>query len=269
MSTEEQVFPVDWDIPAEIREQVGSFASRQRELHAQGHLVLVFHQLPTPGDPTRLSVLVWRSPDGNWRAIIERPGSAENEICAAEKAMASLLQSYEDRIDALEKQYREATDAKQLFESLRQTIPVLRSMKNLSATLQAAREHFPKVKHLLIWREEAHGLERAVDLLFEEARAALDFANAEQAEVQSQANLEMARAAHRLNLIVIIFLPLTAIASAFGMNIVSGLEDTGPWLFWSIIALAIVSGVTARQLISRNRPPLEAVRGKVRKRQRH
>lgn len=264
MSVEEQVFPAEWDIPAEIREQIGSFASRQRELHAQGHLVLVFHQLPMTGDPERLSVLLWRAPEGGWKAIVERPEGQDNVVCPADKAMAALLQSYEERIDALELLYREAANAKQLFEVLRQTIPVLRSMKNLSATLQGAREHFPKLKHLLVWREEAHGLERAVDLLFEEARAALDFSNAEQAELQAQANLEMARAAHRLNLIVVIFLPLTAIASAFGMNIVSGLEETGPWLFWSIIGLAIVSGFTARQFIARNRAPLEALSKRMR-----
>lgn len=251
MSNPSEFIPATWDLPLEIREQIGEFASRQRELSLNGHLVLILHQLPKPGDSERLSVLLWRDPGGKWRSLWETPGG-NGESTDPLEAIARLLRTYDQRIGELEARFSEARNAKQLFIVLRETIPLMRAMKNLLAPLTTAREKHPKVRELLIWREEAYGIERAVELLYEETRAALNFTVAEEAEVQSRANLEMAAAAHRLNLIVALFLPLTAVGSVFGMNLVNGLEDVGPWLFWVVFTCGVSIGFLIKGFIGRN-----------------
>jgi len=251
------VLPVTWNVPQELRDQVGEFASRQRELQAQDHLLLVLHQVPPVGNPERRSVILWRAPDGRWFALRERSHDEELEELEARQAMQELLRAYDARIDELEARFAAADGAQELFHILRETIPVLRAMKNMLAPLTTARERLPKVRELLVWREQAYGTERAVELLYEEARAALDFTIAEEAEVQSHANLEMARAAHRLNAMIALFLPLTAIGSAFGMNVINGMEENGPWLFWVLLATGIAVGYLMRTLIDRRARALE------------
>jgi Mg2+ and Co2+ transporter CorA len=47
-----------------------------------------------------------------------------------------------------------------------------------------------------------------------------------------------------------IFLPLTAMASVFGMNLKSGLEHAPPWMFWAIMFGSIVAGLLVSELLA-------------------
>lgn len=263
------IVPADWDLPPELREQVGEFASRQRDLQSGGHLLLVFHQPPVGGVPERRSIILWRAPDGKWKSLREEgPERAIVEVDAI-AAMQQLLRDYDARVDELEAQFAKASGARDLFLVLRETIPVKRALRNMVGPLGSARERLPAVRELLIWREVAHGTERAADLLNEEVRAALDSTIAEEAEVQSQANLEMARAAHRLNSLVALFLPLTAFGAAFGMNVASGLEDVQPWLFWFLLVSGIGAGFLLRMFIDRNSMRIDRLLRVQRRSRRH
>jgi hypothetical protein len=58
---------------------------------------------------------------------------------------------------------------------------------------------------------------------------------------------EAAEAAQRLNLLVALFLPLTAVASVFGMNLPSGLESAAaPLLVWFVLVAEVVVGLLLR-----------------------
>ena len=46
------VLPYDWDVPEVFRKRLGEGAGRQRCMTADGHLLLVLHQPPTPGVST-------------------------------------------------------------------------------------------------------------------------------------------------------------------------------------------------------------------------
>ena len=65
----------------------------------------------------------------------------------------------------------------------------------------------------------------------------------------------MLEAAHRLNMIAAVFLPVTAVATLLGMNLTHGLEDwPSPWTFWITLALTFVLGLWIKA--SMPRPPM-------------
>lgn len=108
-------------------------------------------------------------------------------------------------------------------------------------TLQSARTGLPKVRPLIVLRDAAEVIERAAELLAEEAEQGLRFALARQAEAQSEAAEEMNQAAHRLNALMALCLPLTAASGMFGMNLQMGIKP-GPWAFWATAGLSLVLG---------------------------
>jgi Mg2+ and Co2+ transporter CorA len=52
-------------------------------------------------------------------------------------------------------------------------------------------------------------------------------------------------------MLIAVFLPLTALGSAFGMNFRHGLEGfTSPLLFWGTLSLGLVLGLCVKGLLS-------------------
>ena len=115
-------------------------------------------------------------------------------------------------------------------------------MRNLGTALQQARDAHPRLRALLLWRERASELERAVELLQAEAKLGLDVARAEDVEQQAETSLALAVSGQRINLMVAFFLPLTALAAVFGMNLDSGLDPHASVFFWSLLAFGLVLG---------------------------
>jgi len=57
----------------------------------------------------------------------------------------------------------------------------------------------------------------------------------------------VSEAGHRLNLIAATFLPISALGSLLGMQLVSGFETAyAPWAFWSVAGVALVLGLAVR-----------------------
>jgi hypothetical protein len=48
------VFPADWDLPIALRIRLGHGPGRQRVLDADGHLLLVLHEIPKSHDLGRV-----------------------------------------------------------------------------------------------------------------------------------------------------------------------------------------------------------------------
>jgi Mg2+ and Co2+ transporter CorA len=81
-------------------------------------------------------------------------------------------------------------------------------------------------RELINMRDQAAGIERNAELLLQDAQFGLNFTVARQAESQAASARQMAATAHRLNLLAAMFLPLTALASVFGMNLHHGMDNT-------------------------------------------
>ncbi len=76
----------------------------------------------------------------------------------------------------------------------------------------------------------------------EDVRHALQYRTVREAEAQARTSREAVRASHRLNIIAALFLPITAIASVFGMNLRHGMENSAA-VFWVAIAIGVGLGL--------------------------
>jgi Mg2+ and Co2+ transporter CorA len=208
---------------------------------ADGHLLLILHKIPKPGDAERESVLFWRDPTGNWKSTGSGGGVAE---------LKSHLQEFVTYVDKLEDRMQKPPNSKMYFEILQITAPLLRTARNMHLTLQQAREAAPNDRNILVARDQAVEVERAVELLHADAKNGMEYMIARQAEEQAENSAKLLTAGHRLNMLIAVFLPLTALGSAFGMNFRHGLEGiTSPILFWFTLSVGLMLGFAVKALI--------------------
>jgi hypothetical protein len=239
--------PTDWDLPAAFAARLGDAAGRQRAMTADGHLLLVLHQPPTPDGGGRAGRLFWRDPRGAWKS-----NAFGDESTALRKHLAEFTTATDD----LERQFLAARSADDYFAVLRAAAPLHRTTRNLHAALQQARELVPDDRDLINARDQAGEAERAAELLHADARNGLDFTIAHQAEEQARQGHAMALAAHRLNLLAAVFLPVATLAAIFGMNLPHGLERTdGRVLFWSLLAVGLLAGLLLTRAVAAQPTP--------------
>lgn len=209
---------------------------------AEGHLLMVLHKVPTPGESEREAVLFWRDSKGNWKSTAGGTGLGD---------LMELLASFAKRVEELEALFEKASDAGAYFELLTSSAPLLRTLRNLHHALQVAREGVPTDRNILNARDKAVDLERSVELMHTDARNGLDYMIARQAEEQARHSGELVQSSYRLNLLVALFLPLTAIASLFGMNLANGLEEIkSPALFWGILIVGLGMGFVLKSAVT-------------------
>jgi hypothetical protein len=227
------LIPHSWNVPGVFRSRLGQRAGRQRIMTAEGHLLIVLHKVPQPGSPQRESVFFWRNPAGDWTATEGASGLG---------ALHEHFEGWRRAVDQLEDQMQDAPSVDQFFEVVQITTPLLRTIRNTFRTLQDAREACPD-RAVLLARDEAGELERAIELLHTDAKNGMEFMIAKQGEEQAERSHQIARAGHRLNLMMAFFLPLTAAGSIFGMHLAHGLENwNAPWMFWGVLAGALLIG---------------------------
>jgi hypothetical protein len=255
------ILPGTWKVPELFHARLGEQAGRQRMMAADGHLLLILHKIPQPGNPDRESLLFWRDTAGTWKSTGGGAGLAE---------LRGLLDDFTKHVDKLEVRMQEPANSKTYFEILQTTGPLLRTIRNMHTTLQQARDAFQTDRNILVARDQAGELERAVELLHADAKNGLEYMVARQMEEQAENSEQLLTAGHKLNMLIAIFLPLTALGSAFGMNFRHGLEGvTSPWLFWGTLIVGIMLGFFVKALLdtpSRSRrTSLDAASRPVRK----
>lgn len=233
--------PSTWQLPEAIRVRLGNKSGKQRAIVEDGHLLLVLHKLPRVGTTAREGAFFWCDAQGDWKASGSGAGLG---------ALKTHLEEYERAVDALDTQLDQAQNATTFFRVLEAAAPLHRAAKNQYAALQSARDALPDLHEIISLRDAAADIERAAELLEIDARNALNYHIARQNEEQSRLTLEMTRAGHRLNFLAMLFLPLTAVTSVFGMNLQSGLENSSPALFWGVLLFGLLLGFGLRGLFS-------------------
>ncbi len=237
-----RVVPSSWQVPDKVVARFGTSAGKQRAMFADGHLVLVTHLVPDPAKSEREAVLFWRHPDGAWRSS-GGSGGARGGL----GGLRSLVDDYKKRVDALEDGVAQAKRAADYFQALQAVAPVLRAVRNLHRALQEAREAVTLDRDIIALRDLAADVERAAEIAHADAKTGLEFAIARQAEEQSRMAQHIAKSTHKLNLIAAMFLPITAVATIFGMNLQHGMEERyAPFLFWALLGAAFLLGLIVR-----------------------
>lgn len=232
------ILPPTWNLPDSLRARLGhSTFGRQRALFEDGHLLLVLHRPPSADSSKREGVLFWRSPAGDWQFSRGGPGPG---------GLKRHLQDYAELEARLTAQYDQADNSTALFTLIEALTPLVRAVRSQHAALQSARESLKDDPFLIEMRDRAYELERNFDLLQEDARNALHYRTARDGEEQARLGRETLRATHRLNVVAALFLPLTSIASVFGMNLPHGIEAKSALLFWGVFAGGLALGFLIR-----------------------
>jgi len=232
--------PPGWKLPEEIVNRLGSKAGKQRVIAEKGHILIILHKPPLKHESHRESIFFWRDDQGKWAAS-ERGGGLA--------ALTDFLESYSRVEESLEEDYENGENSKDFFDLLEKITPIQRSAKNMSSALQSARDLAGE--ELIDYRDKAEELSRGFELLYIDSKNGLDYAVAKKTEEQSELQRKALLAGHRLNMIIALFLPITAGASLLGMNIPHGLEKSPSWVYLSIVFICAVLGLFVRFLVSR------------------
>ena len=248
MKHQTSLLPVDWNVPAVFRQRLGESAGRQRLMEAEGHLLLVLHA-PGADEAGRRGRFFWRDPIGNWQGAPRVDDTS---------SLVEHLAEYRATIERLEQFEESAQSAREYFELLDHLTPLTRAARNLLDVLQKAREAMPEERRLIVARDEAEDVSRRADLLYIDAKNGLEFAIARQVESQAESSRQMTVAAHRLNVLVALFLPIATLTGMFGMGFHHGLEaydaKWAPWLFIAVTAVGLLMGVIITAIITRPAP---------------
>ena len=240
------LIPVDWELPSVVRFRLGNRPGRQRAIQHEGNLLLVLHDVPQRRDRERIGQLFWRNPEGQWRSTLPVEG---------DQAVDEQLNTYEIAIDRIADAFDATSASIGFFDILGAMGPIRRSIRNLLAALQDARELLPDERLIIDWRDRAYDLVRRAELLYNDAQTALEFETAHQAEAQAQASRQRAVAAHRLNMLAAFFFPLATISAILSMKLHHGLEDWeanyAPWVFAGVLVMGVVIGIVLTYIVTR------------------
>lgn len=231
-------FPQSWDIPDRIKTRFGKRTfGKQRAMVEEGHVLLVLHKAPVAGKRESQVALFWRRPSGEWEATARGSGL---------RALRAHVEEYDAAEEKLLREFQQAQNAADYFRILKDAAPLKGAASQLHATLQAAREAVRDDRDLIELRDEAGELERNTDLLYMDAKNALDFEIARKAEEQTRLGKQSVRTGHRLNILAAIFLPLATLSSLFGMNLPHGIRSDSPWVFWVVFVVGMTLGFIIR-----------------------
>ncbi len=234
-----------WRLPPAIEARLGdSSYGPQRAIAEDDHLLLILHEPPLPNERERKAVLYLRSPDGTL---------ACNGYPKGEAKLKAHLERYRTLWAECEQLYESAQSASDLFKLLEKLAPLNRSSTNLAKALQAAREATKQDKFFISLRDEGNEISRSFDLLTADAKLALEYRIAKNAEEQAARADEMSEAQHKLNVLAAFTFPVMALATLFGMNLTHGMEARGPGLFWSALAGGVAIGFLVKAWVTRGR----------------
>ncbi len=232
--TEPSVLPKTWiNLPEAIRVRLGREAGPQRSMLEEGHLLIILHTTPAADVQKRQAALFWRLPTGEWKSSADAPGI---------RSITDVIQGYDAKLDELETAEDKASDAVTYHHVLEQLAPVLRASRGLHRSLQQAREYLKMERELINYRDQAAATERTAELLLQDAQFGLNFIAAKQAETQAHEAKSQAVAAHKLNMLAAFFLPLSTVASLYGMGVALPGYST-PGMFWLLCAAGLAVGV--------------------------
>ena len=153
--------------------------------------------------------MFWRNAEGEWRSTHHGDD---------DKALAKHLSEFERMLETFGRA-EDLGDVELLRKTLEGTIPVQRSVAHMHQALQDARQAMPDDRLLINYRDQAYDMERTADILLQDVQHDLEFAAARHEEQQTAAAHQMAVAAHRLNVMAALFLPLATISAVLGMNL--------------------------------------------------
>ncbi|MBX3423736.1 MAG: hypothetical protein KF752_19435 [Pirellulaceae bacterium] len=242
------LIPVTWnDFPEQFRERLGSTAGSQRCMQADGHLLIVAHHVPEPDQPQRRGILFWLDATGQWRASNGDPGKS---------ALSMHLDRFAKRLERYEIEEQKADQSLDYLPVLDGIVPLMRTLKNLLAALEHARDLCPAERSLIETRDRAYDLSRQAELLHTDVKNSMEVAMIRNAAEQSAAAQQMTVAAHRLNTLAALFLPIATLGTVLGTTLTENWRwSQSPIYFLLLILVGTALGLAVSKFINRPYKP--------------
>jgi hypothetical protein len=230
MTDEKINLPTHYALERDLLEQLSDRPGHQRCVVGRDELLLVLHEVPKAGIPEREAVFFWRRRDGRW---FQPDGQGL-------KGLGDLLERYAKSIDVNEEILEQTDEAADLFQVLKHAGPLTRSSRNMVVALEQVLNQEPDDRLMRTYRDRAHEIERAAELLHSDGRETLLFWQAEAAEQQTKSAARLGNILFKLNLVTGFFLPLVAFGGLFGMNV--DLPGFTRGMFWWIFFGGLMVG---------------------------
>ncbi len=228
MPPETLKLPSHFTIEPELREQLASRPGHQRCIEGHDELLLIVHEVPEGVVPGKAWIF-WRRHDGRWTQG-GGPGIDELE---------SLLKRYEETIDARYAVVNRGENAVEVFAALRHSVPLLRSIRDLIKALEQVLSFDPNDRSVRGLRDRAKEIELAADLLHSDARVTLEFLRTKQGEELLLTTERLGRVVNRLALLVLIFLPLSALGAFLAMS--GSVPAPLKVIFWCVFGVGLLA----------------------------
>lgn len=218
--------------PPFVLRQIGTTSRRQRFFKFSEGWILVLHRLPGAGaGEERRSV--YRYAEGDGPVVHDPEGLSLEEV----------LGEYRDRLESFEDRLEEALSLSELIEERRMLFPVGRALRNACRAIEDAEIGLLGRRLFLVSRELASELLRKLEILESDLAADIETLQSELAAAHARATEKLEAKNRYLNTLVALFLPLTALTSAFGMNFASGMSTENPWNFWLVILAGVLGSL--------------------------
>ena len=245
--------PKKWLIPKSLQMRFGTKGiGKQRAMAAEGHLLLILHKLND--ELENEAIIFWRNPMGDWQDS-NRGKSIYN--------LRSLVTVFIEKEEELSRFYDKASTPEDYFDLLEILAPLVRTAKNMANTFQQARE-LQGGPEIIDLRDMTQELAQELEILYVDAKNAMDFTVAKRAEEQARYALRTSRSTDKLNILVALFLPITALSGIFGMNMRNGLEEMPIAAFWVMMLFSFFLGIGIKSwLLHEKTDECEAKRKKL------
>lgn len=235
--------PKTWDLPEAIRKRLGETVGKQRLMSEDGHLLILLHQAPKEeDDEVRNAMVAWRNPAGDWKSA---------PLVGGLTGLEAHVTSYRTAIHLLDDDVESAKVPRQYFDVMRRMHPLHRATRHMSEVLQFTREALPEETRIINLRDKSADLERAIELVAEDAKSGMDFSLAESANQQALAADIANYEARRLNRLAAFFFPLATLVAVFGMNPPDTVWHTAG--FWMVLCAGVLLGFFVYFLVASGR----------------
>ncbi|QJE98439.1 hypothetical protein [Luteolibacter luteus] len=212
--------PAPFELERELLDQLSNHPGNQRCVVGRDELLLITHDVPRGGTPSRDALVFWRRQDEVWVDFSGTKGF---------RKLGELLDRYTRVITEQQTLLDQTTSAAAVFKLARSAGPLARAAKNLATAIDQTLSNDEDNRELRSYRDRAREVERAADQANQDARLALEFQQVELVEKQQQSIDKLTRVATMLVFLMIAAFPIFIFGAVGSMN--GGLSRVWFWLF--------------------------------------
>lgn len=213
----------------ELLDQLSNHPGNQRCVVGRDELLLITHDVPKAGIPSRDALVFWRRQDEVWVDFSGTKGF---------RRLGDLLDRYTRAITEQQTLLDQVDSASAVFKLARAAGPLARAARNLATAIDQTLSNDEDNRELRSFRDRAREIERSADQANLDARLALEFWQVEGVEKQQLAIEKLTRVATLLVFLIVAALPILLLGAIFGMNV----SISSVW-FWLLLAAGIGAGV--------------------------